>query len=588
MKIPGINIILQLITTGALLMLMPGKACMQDAVAINTLDSDLNAAVFQEGMAIPYPFELAGDSIHYLLLDTAIQALELRIQQYDSLSEVGAGQESRIELALALLSNKNSIEALNYLDEAYDYADLRGDEASKGLLNTLIATALVSSGEADKAIPYLPAVDSLALVGDSLWYSTELLMTTKSALQRNGILTEPTNDDTLMTAPPETLSKPGYDGLIMLVGGQYFQARSQPEKAQYYLNSALQDDPHDASVLRDIYKNLADVHNAIGNDAIAYHYLKHYSILNDSLLNERRQRILNQLLVRMRFWDKQAEIRDLEKDRYIESVKSRGQNILTISLLIGLIIILMGTYLTIRNYQKRLSANQIIHHQNEEINHRRIVELENNLKIKTMHSMILGQEAERERVARDLHDSLGGLLSTVKLHFDALQGQMDDVSSSAEYNKAYGLLDEACKEVRSISNNMQPSALLRMGLVPAINDLVNRIKSDETPAIDFQHYGVNGALDQTAGLNVYRIVQELLNNSVKHASASHILVQLIQKDDELIVMVEDDGVGYDIETFKTGMGTANIASRVDFLKGELSIQTKPGEGTTTLINIPLS
>jgi len=269
-------------------------------------------------------------------------------------------------------------------------------------------------------------------------------------------------------------------------------------------------------------------------------------------------------------------------------VKSRGQSILSIALLIGSVIILLATYLTIRNYQKRLSANQIIHLQREEINHRKITDLENNLKIKTMNSMILGQEAERERVAKDLHDSLGGLLSTIKLHFDAIQLQDAEVGELTEYKKAYGLIDEACKEVRNISNNMQPGALLKMGLVPAIGDMVNRVKSDETPEIDFQHYDVNGKMEQTTLLNIYRVIQELLNNSIKHSEAKHILVQLIQKEDELMVMVEDDGIGYDPSKIKPGMGTENIASRVSFLKGELSIQTSPGEGTSTLITIPLS
>jgi signal transduction histidine kinase len=124
--------------------------------------------------------------------------------------------------------------------------------------------------------------------------------------------------------------------------------------------------------------------------------------------------------------------------------------------------------------------------------------------------------------------------------------------------------------------------------VPAINDLINRAQSEETPKIEFQYFDVNGQLDPTASLNIYRIVQELINNSIKHANASEILVQLLQKDDELMITVEDDGIGFDTEKVKTGMGTGNIASRVNFLKGEISVHTRPGEGTSTLVTIPVA
>jgi signal transduction histidine kinase len=248
---------------------------------------------------------------------------------------------------------------------------------------------------------------------------------------------------------------------------------------------------------------------------------------------------------------------------------------------------LIGSYIIIRSYQQRLSANQIITKQNEEINQRKIRELESNIKIENMSSMLQGQELERERIARDLHDSLGGLLSTVKLHFDALQAGIPEIARQAEYAKAYNLLDNACNEVRTISNNMQPGALLKMGLVPAIRDLINRIESKDTPHMEFQHFGPLHDLPMTIGLHIFRIVQELLYNSIKHAGANEILVQLIRNPDDLEIMVEDDGRGYDPSDARRGMGTENIAARVNFLKGEISVHSESGVGTTTTITVPL-
>ncbi len=149
------------------------------------------------------------------------------------------------------------------------------------------------------------------------------------------------------------------------------------------------------------------------------------------------------------------------------------------------------------------------------------------------------------------------------------------------------MLDEACQEVRNISNNMQPGALLKLGLVPALKDLINRFQGDHYPDVDFQAYGMEEKLENTTALMVFRIIQELLNNSIKYAKADEVLVQLTKNEEELIVMVEDDGIGYDAEKVKKGMGTENINSRVNYLKGEINIHSTIGEGTSTMINIPL-
>ena len=175
-----------------------------------------------------------------------------------------------------------------------------------------------------------------------------------------------------------------------------------------------------------------------------------------------------------------------------------------------------------------------------------------------------------------------------KLHFDAIQAKNPGITKHKEYNKAYNLLDEACNEVRTISNNMQPGALLKMGIVPAINDLVNRIQSEDTPHIEFIHYGPLQDLPLVVTLHIYRIVQELLFNAIKHAQAKEVMVQLIRNEEDLEIMVEDDGQGYDPQDSRKGMGTENVSARVNFLKGEISIHSVKGTGTTTTITIPFN
>jgi len=333
---------------------------------------------------------------------------------------------------------------------------------------------------------------------------------------------------------------------------------------------------------------MAECYERMYDYAGALEVMKIYTNFNDSLNDASKSTSIQQMLLKYRDIEREIELKDMARETRFTMLKSRTQKVLSYALLVGAVIMLIVSYIIIRSYQERLNANQIITKQNEEINQRKINELESNLKIETMSSMLQGQEVERERIARDLHDSLGGLLSTVKLHFDAIQAKNPEITAHKEYNKAYTLLDEACNEVRTISNNMQPGALLKMGIVSAINDLVNRIKSEETPRIEFIYYGALNDLPIVITLHIYRIVQELLFNCIKHAHAKEILIQLIRNEEDLEIMVEDDGQGYEPGDVRKGMGTENVSARVNFLKGEISVHSVLGTGTTTSITIPFT
>jgi len=202
--------------------------------------------------------------------------------------------------------------------------------------------------------------------------------------------------------------------------------------------------------------------------------------------------------------------------------------------------------------------------------------------------MINGEERERERIAKDLHDSLGGLLSTVKLQFDNFKAKINGHHHIEQYTKASNLLDDAVEEVRSISRNLQPTALKRLGLVPAIKDLINRFDDPDMPEIYFQTYDVASDINELTALSIYRVVQELLTNSLKYAQAKEILLQLNGENDELYLQYEDDGIGFDVDNPpKKGMGLDNIFSRINYLKGQIQMDSKPGEGISVIARIPL-
>lgn len=314
-----------------------------------------------------------------------------------------------------------------------------------------------------------------------------------------------------------------------------------------------------------------------------------YVRINDTLTNLKMNEALIKDISKYEKKDIREERIDLAKDKRLFELKARRSNFTLYSLLFSIGAILLVGYFVVLFYQQKLDSSNIIHRQNEQINQQKIVELENKNRLENMQSMIVGQETERERIAKDLHDSLGGLLSTIRLRFDKLYSDNLKSEKTAEFGKIHHLVDVACAEVRSIAHDLKPGALQDLGLLGAIKDMLNRYKKEDGLEITFQHYGFeeNKSIEQNVALQIYRIIQELVHNAIKHAEASEILVQTTLKENEVEVIVEDDGKGFKMEEIKKGMGLDNIQSRVYYLKGDLNIDSKPGKGTSTLLHIPV-
>ncbi|MBK8054829.1 MAG: sensor histidine kinase [Saprospiraceae bacterium] len=337
---------------------------------------------------------------------------------------------------------------------------------------------------------------------------------------------------------------------------------------------------------KSLYRELAEVYALSGRHREGFLYLKKYTALNDSILNKSRHESLTNLAMKYGTKDIKSNIELLKIEKEFADERNRAQRRTLYILAIGLFVVTISIYFIVKFYDQRISTARIISEQKEEINHQKIRELEDNLKMNSMRSVITGQEIERERIAKDLHDSLGGLLSTIKLQFDNVRSKKQELADLKEYNHAHKLLDTAVDEVRTISRNLQPGSLHDLGLVSAIKDLINRFEGDGYPEIDFQYYEMPEKMDKMISLLVYRIIQELLNNSLKHAQAKEILIQINTEDNELVIQYEDDGVGFDQNNLKRkGMGLENIKSRVNYMHGSLIMDSKQDEGMSVLIRI---
>lgn len=478
------------------------------------------------------------------------------------------------------------LEAIGMFTRVQGYAERTLDTLLTARMLQQIGEIYVAIKEVEEASDYFERAARMNLSIQDTLLSTINRLTITAITGKEPFFRELPDSLNLDLSKYDSIRYQSFLPSIHLHVGMYNMHAGKYKLAMYYFTQGLRLVGDDTFVRRELMLKQSECYEKMNNLGGALAVMKRFNQLNDSINASIKSGSIQQAILNYAGDERETEMHDLAKDTKLTRLKSRMQIVTSYALIVGVVIVLIGTYIIIRSYQQRLNTNQIITKQNEEINRQKINELESNRKIESISSMLQGQEVERERIARDLHDSLGGLLSTVKLHFDAIQAKNPDITGQKEYTKAYNLLDAACNEVRTISNNMQPGALLKMGIVPAVKDLVNRIESDDTPHIEFIHYGELQNMAIGVTLNIFRIIQELLYNCLKHAHAKEILIQLIRNEEDIEIMVEDDGRGYDTADAPKGMGTENVAARVNFMKGEISIHSEQGVGTTTTITIP--
>jgi two-component system, NarL family, sensor kinase len=203
--------------------------------------------------------------------------------------------------------------------------------------------------------------------------------------------------------------------------------------------------------------------------------------------------------------------------------------------------------------------------------------------------VLKGEEQERTRLAKDLHDGLGGMLSGIKYAMGTMKGNLVMTPENNQaFERSMDMLDSSIKEMRRVAHNMMPEALIKFGLDTALKDFCNDINQSGALHINYQSVGMEqAAVEQTTAITIYRVVQELINNTMKHAAAKNAIVQIAKQDNQIAVTVEDDGKGFDTAQIQRAksIGWANIKSRVEFLKGSVDVKSEAGKGTSVHIEI---
>ncbi len=198
------------------------------------------------------------------------------------------------------------------------------------------------------------------------------------------------------------------------------------------------------------------------------------------------------------------------------------------------------------------------------------------------------QESERHRLAEDLHDSVGQVLSAVKLNLHRLDKTCaSDGESLPLLTNTRKLIDECIQEIRSIIQNVKPPLLTDFGLAEALNDLSMKIERTTGISVSFHNDIAQRRFGAEVEVTLYRIVQELIGNTIKHANANLIQIKLFVTDQFLHLSFKDNGNGFDASGTKNGSGLKNMQSRTDFIKGTIMIEGKPGHGMEAEVKVPV-
>jgi signal transduction histidine kinase len=358
-----------------------------------------------------------------------------------------------------------------------------------------------------------------------------------------------------------------YRGLYQEYHGNPYRAIELFNQATLFADSTMQ-----FSLKRDILKHLAHSYELIGLHKIAYAILyKHLDVVGQLHQSERTQNI--------RLVETNEKINSLVREKNeARQIQFQKQNALNQALLALTILVALVFVLFVWIYMQK------------KINKQRELLSQKQLATQKLEALINGQEQERQRLSLELHDGLGSLLARSKL-FVSFNVNMHYTNLSEYQNLLTTLeqqLDDACEAVREISHGLEPFTLSRFGLHDALIDLVHSLQRVTNAEIQL-HYNWHGILQTNAQFMIYRIIQELLNNAIKHSNAKNISVQLALSTNSrcLMIQVEDDGKGFDFHSVYRGNGLNNIMLRIAFLKGTVNWLKKYKEGGTSIqINIP--
>lgn len=323
-----------------------------------------------------------------------------------------------------------------------------------------------------------------------------------------------------------------------------------------------------------IAEDLSNIYDSLKNYKQAFKYHKLFKTLNDSLKELNIIKNTNEL-------EKKYDIDKKKKQIFKEKEKNKRNKIIAISLACLLFLFLISA-IAIHKSTKR---KQLLAEQEKELKEQRLQTVLKKQELTAINAMIEGQEKERKRIANDLHDDLGSLMATIKIHFNNLENN----NCPKLFKKVTILLDDAYTKIRQIAHSKNSGVIGKEGLLKSVKEMAIKMSSNDL-SIEVTDFGLEDRLENSLEITIFRITQELLTNIVRHANAKNAEIHLIQYDNLINLIVEDDGKGFkhqDILNKQYGMGIVSIYERIENLQGTVTIDSTINKGTSVIIDIPI-
>ncbi len=519
-------------------------------------------------------------------MDALFKGLEIR-KTLDNTKEL---MESRLNIANLYFDMEQPKLAKAAFAEYLLTARLSGSRSAlaKGMLN--YGTALLVHEDHDEAIAYLDsarvlftelkddrnlakALQNLADAARSMDRMDEAFAYANqaaAAFERSGSLEG-------ASASFRTLARLSYEK------GDIHKARelAQQALAKAQQGKLLKAEASSRELLAGFHRDLKEYDEAIRQ-------YKAFIALKDSMINDQSVAELAASEMRERYNAERSltEIQDLRMQNAQRAAQTERQRLLRNVFIGSAAVLLVLSVVLLRNLQHRKRLAR----QERTLYEQRMNDLMRQQEIRSLDAMMEGQERERDRIAKDLHDRLGSMLSAIKLQFSALDDRIERLRSEQKerYDHVFTLLDDAVGEVRRISHDMVRGSLAQFGLKGALEDLRSALTVPGKLEVELSIFGLEERIDRKLEIAAYRMVQECISNALKHAQANAITIQVTRSAGLLNIMVEDNGVGFDPAKATEGMGMGNLRHRAAEVNGAVRVDAHPGRGTSVSIDIPLA
>ncbi len=504
--------------------------------------------------------------------ENAIRALEYFTKVLSIYEDIGSEKDCSMVLCNIASIHRamdNTERAIYYLERAKNITEKFGDTDGKMQVYFELGAIYYVQNKSDQALEYaLKAHEISRNIGNKVYQAaiSEILLSVYAER----------DDDRAFDYANDCLSLSTEIGDPIMMAGAWnslsnlYRIRKHYEECETAALKAWEIDSTNLNTGINILQNLTLANIAMGNKDKASKYLTNYAGIINKHIDKTSRELLTEMEVKYETEKKELRIAALEKEK---------QFYIWLSIAGAAVLLLAFGVLFYRHRlteQKRKVAEQ-----QRELAEQKVKQLEQEKQLIAAQAELEGEAAERSRLARDLHDGLGGLLSIVKLNLKDMKSYtVMDGTDVDRFGKALDVLDQSIGELRRVAHHLMPESLMRYGLHVSLEDYCRAI-----PGASFHYYGSDTRLDSRLEVLIYRCAYELVNNAVKHAGASVINVQLMVDDGLVSLTVHDNGRGFDPSTVTSGAGLENIRTRVSAYNGKIHIHTAPGKGTEVSIEI---